>query len=48
MCGAEDKPVVSIPSLEELEKQVIKKLREEASGVPSEPEARSWEDFIDN
>lgn len=49
MSSADPKPIVKIPSLEELEKMVLESLRKEASSVlPSSAVSYSWEDFIDN
>ncbi|MDA8308079.1 MAG: hypothetical protein M0Z81_14805 [Deltaproteobacteria bacterium] len=49
MSSADSKPIVKIPSLEELEKMVLDSLQQEASSVlPSSAVSYSWEDFIDN
>ncbi len=48
MSKNEDKPVKYFPSLEELERLLLKKLREDASNDTSGEEFGSWEDFIEN
>ncbi len=49
MSGLDEKPIVNIPSLEELEKMVLESLRQEISPASqNETQSYSWEDFIDN
>jgi hypothetical protein len=49
MSGVDEKPIVNIPSLEELEQMVLESLRQEVSPASqNETQPYSWEDFIDN